>query len=259
MPGTDEEEGDPAIPPPEAEDDNNHGEDIAEDTAEDTEDSDEEEEEAVEPIRRRRTSNNNIMTPPGRAARSPAGRGRGRAGTGSTTPRTRTPRAAVAPPDPVNNLAAEMNGMSIGSFQKFSPNIHLPFRICVTGFIEGVKVVVVDVLVPSYSEDKFLTTLSDDGLEVTLKVNLPPPFLNARRTIQEEYSIQGGRDAILSAFDETADWVVQHFGVPPISSQGQTIRLPFKCEQCFSCKLIWTEGDEILANEFHADRLPIQL
>ena len=125
-----------------------------------------------------------------------------------------------------------------------------------TGFVNQQKFAIVDFYVHSVNESSFDVIMSDNGLSLSLKTAVPTSFTGSER-LRDEYILQGDRDVIIGAHDETSDWIIQNFGNPPIQSNpGQQVLLPFACVHTSESQLIWNPGCPILAGRFAQDPDP---
>jgi len=89
-----------------------------------------------------------------------------------------------------------MGNMSLTSYKNFSFRAQFPFIIKETTFIEGKKIVVIDLLVFPCGEDKWNVILNpQNDRQLLVRVAIPDCFANdGGARLVDEYALEGNSD-----------------------------------------------------------------
>ena len=183
-------------------------------------------------------NNNNNQAPPAAAAAAPA---------------RRQPAAGD-----VDQLARAMGRATLGRpYVPFNFAFRFPVVFTETGPLEdGYRVVYADYFSPSLHPTRFNATVSEDGLTVTLTMQLPRVFTDvAGRAEAGEHAARGPNAvAFIMAARETTDRIAAMYpNLDGIEIPGQQDTLPFACRQRTDITHIYHDGDELLNDQFQRD------
>jgi hypothetical protein len=184
-------------------------------------------------------NNNNQAPPPAAAAAAPA---------------RRQPAAGD-----VDQLARAMGRANLGRppYVPFNFAFRFPVVFTETGPLEdGYRVVYADYFSPSLHPTRYNATVSEDGLTVTLTMQLPRVFTDvAGRAEAGEHAAHGPNAvAFIMAARETTDRIAAMYpNLDGIEIPGQQDTLPFACRQRTDITHIYHDGDELLNDQFQRD------
>lgn len=160
--------------------------------------------------------------------------------------------------DPVANLVVGMENM--GRVPMFNvSDTTLPWRMAVTGYVDGARFCFLDFWTHSMSLPFMHTYLNEDGTEVNVRWGLLRPFVTAERML-DEFGLADERDPRVAAYNETTELILAaNPGDSVIYSNPQVVELPFAVEASIETEIVWGHGDEFLRNAFFLDGLPAQM
>ena len=160
--------------------------------------------------------------------------------------------AAAPAADELSNAMASMNAPS---FRDYGFDVRHPFMVKQTPFIQGSKIVIVDLYVYSLDQGMYIVSLDASGTKLSIVTVVPPMFSDPNRLAQE-YALEGDRDALLTSHVETTNVIRRDHPNGVHYSPPQVITLPFACEQEFQKGMIWNEGSVELFQFFERTGTP---
>lgn len=145
--------------------------------------------------------------------------------------------------------------MNAPSFRDYGFDVRHPFMVKQTPFIQGSKIVIVDLYVYSLDQGMYIVSLDASGTKLSIVTVVPPMFSDPNRLAQE-YALEGDRDALLTSHVETTNVIRRDHPNGVHYSPPQVITLPFACEQEFQKGMIWNEGSVELFQFFERTGTP---
>ena len=169
---------------------------------------------------------------------------------------SRRPAAATNAAAPAaDELSNAMAAMNAPSFRDYGFDVRHPFMVKQTPFIQGSKIVIVDLYVYSLDQGMYIVSLDASGTKLSIVTVVPPMFSDPNRLAQE-YALEGNRDALLTSHVETTNVIRRDHPNGVHYSPPQVITLPFACEQEFQKGMIWNEGSVELFQFFERTGTP---
>ena len=218
--------------------------------------------------------------PPAAAApAAPAARRAGRRSppraAGAAAAPARPAAAAAAPPPPAaaaaagaggaeavpDDLAAQLGALNMDDlpqvFQHFNPRYEFPWFCFYTQFNGvGIRHAIICLHIVSVAEERIRVSLSPCGWYVVIYTLVPELLIDPHR-LNDEFALQGDRDALLGGFMEAVNNVHVMFpaGRELVADEPQVIRLPFRAEARFDQETVYHEGEFDLYEQLLNDGL----
>ena len=139
---------------------------------------------------------------------------------------------------------------------RFSFKAEFPFLLSPTGiFNDGMRRICLDFFGIPMHKNKYKVEL-EDGIIVKLFMRIPPSFVGHTRLESELANNLADRATIISAQRETSSLVFGiHGEADDIWSLPPIVALPFKWDNIFYVKQVWSNGDDDLFDEMTEDSM----